>query len=264
VLRVDYAASAISWEAMLYLAGGRPRRPGELRIQRDQPDARRRPVRPFTGETKVLSWVEGPAEVELARVAWQPLAEDSRFLHTISNSYELRARYMGSSQLPLRDEIQVLHLVGEPIETTGGVRFRSLGGARNVRGADLLHMDEVVRLFPKLQLCVLQASPLHQPQRTIRDRAGAAMLRTLAAELYGLGVSAVVTVPPLRTHDGELVVRLLAELLAAHHPNPFGRLPTTLAAAQAQLVAAAEDDEQTLEAALDICLYLTRSRDDGR
>ena len=96
--------------------------------------------------------------------------------------------------------IQLLHLIGKPIETSRGVRLEfgnrglfSVSKSRNT----ILGAKEIINSFPGLKLCLLQCEPTDSDSFLLNEQEQAAYIRDFGAELHSLGVPFVLTIPPL-------------------------------------------------------------------
>jgi hypothetical protein len=155
--------------------------------------------------------------------------------------------------------VSVLHLVANPVETSYGLRLEGSTLQGSVRGADLLRVEEeLLPLFPELVLCILQVPPQETLfYRTTTDRAQIGNLRGLAAAIFQSGVPVVITIPPLPSALGAVVLDHLAGAL--QQENWKEALFEAIHSARLSLLGASElqapDPDLAQEEALDICLY---------
>lgn len=257
-LRVDQPLGWVCWEGILSLVLKDITTPRDVpfRFRRTVPGARtRQPIR-WDAISHVLSLIGNLTQEEMARQGWERLIPDKRFSYDSVYAEEI---LFGR---PVEVTPHVLHLVGTPVETASGVRLEVSEGRdyaqkpSSVSRGELLRAEELAKQFPELALCVLQATPIETEERTDADREQAAYLRLFAAELFVLGVPAVVTIPPLPPSVAAAVLGHLAAALQDRDQQGITALLKAIAAAQTDIINLSEADaEAKLEAALDLCLY---------
>lgn len=257
-LRLDPIVSGICWEGLFVLASPLVNVDGEfpweqLQLYRLIPKSRTTPAIFHKGISGIVSWIDNTSQEDMARSGWKLLAQDNKIPHFIMYSWEIR-----ESSKSFAAPISVLHLVGNPVETSYGVRHQS-SSYGSVRGADLLRVEEELpALFPDMVLCILQA-PTQEMffYRTTTDRAQIGNLRSLAAAIFQTGVPVVVTIPPLPSALGAVVLDHFAEAL--HRENWKEALFGAIHSARLSLLGAPElqasGPDLAQELALDICLY---------
>lgn len=256
-VRLDQGLSAPCWEAMLAV-GPHPDQASTspLRIVRTVQNRRARPVKDWRDVRSAVSLVADIRQDDMATVGWQRLTGKRRYQHLILRSDQ----FGGSGDSP--DEVDILHLVATPIETSSGPRLelgQSTGAqltapSRSPRG-QLLRAADVASRFPDLVFCVLQATPQEHSNRTDAERQQAASLRLVAEEVFCLGVTAVVTIPPLPAELGAMVLDTLSEAVASRPRQPAAALTEVIRNAQKKLADPKSGADH--EAAFDLCLYAT-------
>jgi hypothetical protein len=234
-VRLDPGLGAPCWEAMI--AGGtqpvsarlEPAGPRGLRVVRTLASRRARPVKEWRDLDSAISLVADLRQDEMATQGWQRLIRIRRYSHRILRGEEA----FGGDQSG--DEIDIVHIVATPIDTASGPRLDlgRLTGARSVskqsgspRG-ELMQPADVLSRFPDVVFCVLQATPQEHTDRTYAERRQAASLRSMAEEIFSLGLTAVVTIPPLPSSVAAVVLDGLAEAVTSRP----GRLVAALTAA---------------------------------
>jgi hypothetical protein len=134
------------------------------------------------------------------------------------------------SVLDTFDRPLVLHLIGTPVGTSAGPRFRvgeaAAVGARSaeasVRGQGaLLAVDRLP--LDRFELVVLQEEPVGATARLETERARTADLRALAADAFMTGPAGMVMLPALPPEIAERVIELLAEHVHADATGPGWR-----------------------------------------
>jgi hypothetical protein len=201
----------------------------------------------------VLSWTGDLAQEVVARQSWAPLQADQRVSHEVTRS----------GQITGSDQTHVLHVVATPVETASGVRLPvSPSGVVAPTPSDsgrgeLMRAEDLVNQFPEVAICVLQAVPSETEIRTDTDREQAAYLRLFAADLFSFGFRAVITIPPLSAAVASAVVGHIAEALVSLEPVGASALAAAIATARQEVPnLSAMRPEATLEAAMDICLFV--------
>jgi hypothetical protein len=257
-LRLDPIVSGICWEGLFVLALPLVNANGEfpweqLQLYRLIPKSRTTPAIFHKGISGIVSWIDNTSQEDMARSGWKLLAHDNKIPHFIMYSWEIR-----ESSKSFVAPISVLHLVGNPVETSYGMRHQS-SSYGSVRGADLLRVEEELpALFPDMVLCILQAPTQEMfSYRTTTDRAQIGNLRSLAAAIFQSGVPVVVTIPPLPSALGAVVLDHFAGAL--HQENWKEALFDAIHSARLSLLGAPElqasGPDLAQELALDICLY---------
>jgi hypothetical protein len=259
-IRLDQGLGAPCWEAML------PVNPGAehghsipLRVVRTVLSRRTRPTKSWRDIRSALSLLADLRQDEMATQGWRRFFEKRQYSHEIRRPDEVY------SHDNVGEEIDVLHIVATPIETASGPRL-DLGrttGARlgskqsgQPRG-ELMQPADVVRLFPDLVCCVLQATPQERTHRTEAERRQAATLRLMAEEIFSLGVTAVVTIPTLPASVAADLLGTLAEAVSGRSSRPVLALTGAISHAREKM---ASSPGLTAEAGFDICLYATEAR----
>jgi hypothetical protein len=157
---------------------------------------------------------------------------------------------------------QLLHLIANPLATRAGVRLQLSPDMATQKGGrgELVRAEELVRMFPNLQLCVVQA-PLATGRRSGTDRERASYLRAFAADVFAAGVPAVLTVPPLDFHVAQAALTLFARALTDREPGVYPALLGGARATREEILRQRTDTpESAEEAAYDICLYVAGER----
>jgi hypothetical protein len=256
-VRLDQGFGAPCWEAMLTAAGDPDQaRASSLRIVRTVGTRRTRPVKAFREIETAVSLVADLRQDEMATQGWRRLIEKRRYSHQIRRPDEVYGDDNSG------EEIDVLHVVAAPIDTASGPRLdlgRITGAQLSSRQSgrprgELMQPADVTRRFPDLVLCVLQATPQERTHRTEAERRQAASLRLMAEEIFSMGVTAVVSIPPLPSSVAAVVLDTLAEAVGKRPARPVAALTKAIKKAREKMPATAG---LTDEAAFDICLYAT-------
>lgn len=256
-VRLDQGFGAPCWEAMLAAAGDPDQaRASSLRIVRTVATRRTRPVKAFREIKTAVSLVADLRQDEMATQGWRCLIEKRRYSHQIRRPDEVYGDDNSG------EEIDILHVVAAPIDTASGPRLdlgRITGAQLSSKQSgrprgELMQPADVTRRFPDLVLCVLQATPQERTHRTEAERRQAASLRLMAEEIFSLGVTAVVSLPPLPSSAAAVVLDTLAEAVGKRPARPVATLTKAIRKAREKMAATAG---LTDEAAFDICLYAT-------
>jgi hypothetical protein len=254
-MRLDQGLSAPCWEAMLAV-GPQPDQAdaSPFRVVRTVQNRRARPLKAWHDAWSAVSLVADARQDGMATQGWERLSRKRRYQYRIFRPDQAD---QASESL---DQIDIVHIVATPIETSSGPRLE-LGqptGAKlstpsgSPRG-QLIRAADIVSQFPDLVFCVLQATPAEHTNRTAAERQQAASLRLVAEEIFCLGVTAVVTVPPLPAASAARVLTELAGAVVSRPTRPVAALTKAVRNAQEKLA----DPESTpdREAAFDLCLY---------
>jgi hypothetical protein len=237
-LLVDRDSAWICWEALL---GALPGAPPDLVVCRITPRASGPPpsiasvaLEDFTAHTLTTDH----AGADLGGSAWK----SPRSWTYASTPEELVGRMPPG-------KAQVLHLIGDPIETHAGLRMQFGGGMKGERGR-LVSADEASGLLPNTQLAVVQCPAMRRSSRSGVDREKAAYLRSFAAELQAR-VPTIVTLPALDFTVATDVLRCFDRALRQFGPGS----PSMLTAVREARAALDTSGAGMNEAALDICYY---------
>ncbi|HET9897386.1 MAG TPA: hypothetical protein VFQ44_20845 [Streptosporangiaceae bacterium] len=225
-----------------------------LRVIRTVPGRRARPVKSWRELASAVSVVADSNQADMVTRGWAGLIGRRRYRHRIWRPDMVYGEAVSG------EETDVVHIVATPIETASGPRLelgRVTGDQYRIRSdstprGELMRAADVLARFPDLAFCVLQATPQEHLDRTETQRRQAATLRMLAAEIFSLGVPAVVTIPALPT---SVTVSVLAALSAAVTSRP-----RRFAAALTDALRYEAERLETIpglspECALDLCLY---------
>jgi hypothetical protein len=233
LLKVDPPSSWICWEGILGYALQQIQQVDahELRFQRMVSEAKAKRNVQWNRVKNVLTWTNDLHAADVARMGWNPILEFGDLWIVDSESVNFR-KYA--------EDAQVVHVIGALIETSAGIRIdlsstrvwrqetkgRS-GGSGSISSlnlesdpppvkadrGNLLKAFNLYSMFPNMALCVLQAPPRAKREfhtRTQSDREHAAYLRLFGAELVGLGVPVVITIPEL---DSDITPSVLNEFV---------------------------------------------------
>jgi hypothetical protein len=243
LLYVDPFSAWVPWEFIL--AGTKGSRPPLTRVTRGAwnfPWRRRRAER-LTAHTLTLNH----AGADLGGSVWK----------LAPWSYAYAPRELLANLAP--GDAQILHVIADPIETRAGVRLRLseqmfTEASQTERGL-LLRSEEILKILPNVEFCVLQLPLATRRGRTGVDREKAGLLRVFAAELHEQGMPTVVTVPALHFQDG---VAVLQEFAGALQEMQGSGSPAGLAEATGRAMLALMrlgETEESIESAFDICFY---------
>ena len=233
-----------------------------------------RPELVRTEKIHVLSAVPSQGAKEAALQGWQGLPKGAGFEHFLAGP--------GSTDQPLLPSVRVLHLVGRLRQDNLGIVFEAgqdLGrllasaGMLNLRlqgrrdGSEsnqesvLLSAADVSRLFPNLTVFILQGLPGRQDKRRFdSDRDQAALMRRYAAELFAMGVAAVIVIPAVESTLGPKVIEPLAAAIGPQPKRGFQPLLDAVGAIQGIIAGSMHAPGLTeapanWESAFDVCLY---------
>lgn len=284
---VDEKNTAAPWEAILEAATRRhgSNKASHLQFRRETMFYTAARLRPMSLPLAVLSLVDEPTNAKMAALGWGASGDAPKQL-TAGGDSSTMIHQVKSGGLVSVDERQqqndvgILHLVGVVREMGQKVRMeiREAGGATDATGAEgvgspvglLLWAEDVVRHFPQLRICLVQTPP-HGPDDEPRDsgsRYSAGLLRRFGADLFGAGVPAVVTLPPLSTKVAEEVISVLSRALkkatrASLSQSARARLlMSSVREMRGLIMSEGHDDPETAaEMAYDLCLYLNEQFD---
>lgn len=279
VVKAPEELHGVPWEAVATLAvieKGQPQQEVPFRFRRQISN---RPEAWTRGKgTVLMTWSGNQATIEIAKRGWKEVGANNIFAVTASRADNVEA----ISNPP--ESIAVLHLVGTAEDTRAGLRFNIEQDRTSELTSQPLHLSatssrlisaaDIVRIFPQLELCVLQGETgIVDEQRVEGDRLEAALARRFAAELYAQGGPTVIVIPPLEPEIAIKVLQALSailvrdlvptgrrEILRVLRRKPRPRLPTAmlehaLVAAQNEIVRSIGVDENGWELALDMCLF---------
>lgn len=237
---------------------------GTLRMWRAVP----RTGKPRTERYAAGDWEDGgvrfigPRRSQMTASAWTLFATPETL--AVGSGYEQPAASKSAGTPP-----KLLHVVGEVIETSAGLRWHVPGDAQPSaetvgRSGELL--DAATLAAWKAMLVIVQQEPVGTLTRTTYDREQAARLRRFAGEVAGEGASVVLALPGLP----EPVSRAVLDAIAGHLTEPptlkrmldlVHTVRTTIADGDRVLAAerpshrSVEQPEAFRELALDVCLY---------
>lgn len=263
-LVMDEYASWVCWEAVLGLKDKETMTIPPM-FRRTLTRAKHRRVKPWKKQISVLTFTNDLAFSDVAALGLSKLRDNPDFVCATHNMFD--------SSLPVASP-QVLLLNGTPVETSSGIRL-DIAADRHTRQftdysrGSLLHADRVTKMFPDLSLCIIQVLGEAQSKRTQYDRELAAYTRQFGAELFRLGIPAVIVIPPLPPAMAHLLLEEISRRMIAFQANrqraPFG--PNALLDAVRfaremirRIQTQTADRESLIEAAFDICLYATDPR----
>jgi hypothetical protein len=149
--------------------------------------------------------------------------------------------------------IQVLHVVSDVVDTSGGARLSFVSEREKSRGR-VIRPEELPRLLPDIRLYILQLPVgLDNGKRNGVCREKAALLRTFAAHLQLASDQIVITLPGLRMSEGTQVLEAIRRGVEKPDPTPAVSIFGELKAIRGQLFKTLPPDET--EAGFDICYF---------
>jgi hypothetical protein len=149
--------------------------------------------------------------------------------------------------------IQVLHVVSDVVDTTGGARLSFKSERGDERGR-VIRADELIKLLPDIRLYVLQLPVgLNDGKRDGLCREKAAMLRAFAAQLQLASRQIVITLPGLRFQEGRMLLEAIRNGVQNPHPTAAMSIYGELKKIRATLFATLPPNE--IEAGFDICYF---------
>ena len=241
-LLVDRESAWICWEALFASAPGAApdmvlRRVSTLRTSSPPPTPELFGPNDFTIHTLTTDH----AGADLGGSAWR-IAK----YWTYSSTPEALVKDM-----PPR-KAQVLHMVGDPIETHAGVRMSFGGGEQqSAERGRLVSADEASGFFPNIQLAVIHCPMMRRSVRSGVDREKAGYLRSFAAELHAR-IPNVVVLPTLDFEGAAVALRCFDRVLSEPGPRPSAMV-NAVREARAGLKVEGPDMG---ELPFDICLYM--------
>ncbi len=123
----------------------------------------------------------------------------------------------------------------------------------------LISAEQLIHRFPRLNVCLLQGPLIEATPRSETDREAAALQRQFAAQLSLQGIPIVIVIPTLPHSLARDVAETFRTLLQDQHIPSADELLAALATARNQIAhAPIGTDDDTLETACDLCLYLAR------
>jgi hypothetical protein len=273
-LTIDERCVAAPWEAILTLRTVEKmppkfRKVRMLSFRRLRRDPEITFAEPFPGPMEVVFWSRGFAEINTARRGWGELVPYDRAL-----TFRV---WNGDDMLPDPRRVGVVHVMGSPVETGAGLRLSLRPrGAKILGESELIKTEEIAQQFRSLRLCIVQAPPVVEQQRTTSDRDVAGRMRRIGAELLQLGIPAVIVLPPVPEEVAAEAIDQLAKALVnvsglVRPPAGFVRLVVRLAGRSNDSLPylgkavrkvqdiiktkGHSDAESALEAAFDVCFY---------
>jgi hypothetical protein len=149
--------------------------------------------------------------------------------------------------------IQILHVVSDVVETSGGARLSFSSERESDRGT-LSRADELPRLLPDIRLYILQLPVgLNDGRRDGVCREKAALLRAFAAQLQLASHQIVITLPGLRFPEGRMLLESIARGVLSPTPTAAVSIFGELSKARAQLFQTLPPEEN--EAGFDVCYF---------
>lgn len=199
LLHVDHAVSWAPWEAMLTpLISTRAWRTVEgARVRQQDPV--------FTaGSVRILT-VDRPNR-RFAFDVWRGAVTRDEPVSASSGE-----AWLAASPDP---HVRILHVQATAVQVSGGVRLNLTPGEdlESVSRNQLARSSDLLNLAPDAAVCILQ-SLVSEGERSTYERSQASYLRTFAAELFALGVPAVIVFPPLGPRLWEPHLAKLAKAL---------------------------------------------------
>ncbi len=258
-LQLDAGLAGPCWEAALAGPAGAPDVSSLLRVVRTVPSRRARAARPWRDLKSVVSIVADLKQDSMVTLGWQDLAGRRRY------RYQLRRPDEVYGDDTLGEDIDIVHIVGTPIDTASGPRLDigrltgeqySSSTSGPPRG-ELMQAADIRRLFAGVTCCVLQGTPHELTNRTVAERRQAQNLRIMAEEIFSLGVMAVITVPPLPSSLAAAVLEELSKAITRRPAHPVIALADAIREAAARIAAV---PELAAEAPFDLCLYASDAR----
>lgn len=163
------------------------------------------------------------------------------------------------------DPPDILHLIGRVEESNNGLFFRFASGGTTTGGVTV-SVEELMRIVPRLSVCVLQAEPLDDggpPGGTTSERLDAGRARTFAAQLRLRGVAVVVTLPPMGAYPaGVPALKIIARALTLRRHNGIREIEEAVGRAR-EIVAGSALPSPRLQTG-DLLSRPTDSRDELR
>ena len=276
-LSVDEASSSLCWEGLITLALA------EMSLQSSQ-QIDLQQLHLYRTMPKLPSWPRYTPRIiieidavgnsidalGLQNSIWDGLIKDD--VRPTVRVYDIEHLFPSRQVLNHR-KTNVLHLVVPMFETISGQLGIRVGPGSLFETSEnlfsgqsgLWHPSELVRSYPYLTFCIIQAPPASLTRRTETDRERAATQRRFAAQLFTGGCPIVLAIPALPPEVGKQVGLCFSETL---RNRMVPSLPTLLAAlvrARATIIEQGGSwrREDTLEAALDVCLYYAREENES-
>jgi hypothetical protein len=149
--------------------------------------------------------------------------------------------------------IQILHVVSDVVDTSGGVRLSFQSEREGQRGR-VIRADELTKLLPDIRVYVLQLPvALNDGKRDGVCREKAALLRAFAAQLQLASEQIVITLPGLRFREGQVLLQAIMAGVEAPQPTAAMSIFGELKKVRAHLFQTLPPDEA--EAGFDICYF---------
>ena len=147
--------------------------------------------------------------------------------------------------------VQILHVVSDVVDTSGGVRLSFQSEREGNRGR-VIRADELTRLLPDIRLYVLQLPVgLNDGKRDGVCREKASLLRAFAAQLQLASEQIVITLPGLRFREGQVVLQAIMNGVENPTPTAAVSIFAELKKVRAHLFETLPPEEA--EAGFDIC-----------
>jgi hypothetical protein len=203
---VDEESSPAPWEAVIGLLQGRlesysQQRRGFRRVRADQTIGLDTPMR---AGLKVVSWSGERSAARYAPAAWEDGLQRAW-------GYALAAPEFSGGTLRRDEGIGVVHIVGKPVETDGGLRIR-MSNSPDAR-EEPMQADQIAAALPSARLCIVQDFPETPRERVTSDRYAANLARRLGFQMVRAGIPAVIYIPPLREDGTAWVLTRLAQAI---------------------------------------------------
>lgn len=149
--------------------------------------------------------------------------------------------------------VQVLHVVSDVIETSGGARLTFRDERQSDRGK-VYRAEEFPKMLPDIRLYILQLPVgFDEGRRNGVCREKAALLRSFAAHLQLASHQIVITLPGLRFDEGVLLLKAISNGIVNPTPTPAVAIYGELKNARSTLFKTLPTDEA--EAGFDICYF---------
>jgi hypothetical protein len=248
VIELDERAAAAPWEAIFGMPIG------------DPIDASTKPFHSFqrrqTGRSIYVDAAPGEIGVltlyaDLSAARFAPPAWDIRTKERAPFGYRFEAFSFSDGLLRQDATVDVLHVVGRPVETAGGLRLRF--DRENTPTPVEASADQLATRYPMMRLCIFQDFPEEPRSRNSSDRYTASLGRRFSFQLQRVGISAVVMLPALPLELSGEVVSELARAIAGRPRTGVSALEIALVKVR-QIISdrAGSERAEALELAFDV------------
>ncbi len=154
------------------------------------------------------------------------------------------------------DSIEILHILGKPIEVNGTLCLQMQRYDSSM--ATALYTRSILSQAPQTRLCIVQDFPGEPSMRTTSDRYAANVARLFGWQMHSVGIAAVIMIPPLPEALSRTVLAKIAGAVGRFSRRGRHFLFAAVEASRRTISKEGKPDpESASEIACDLVLYST-------